>query len=72
MTTAYITDDLDMIMVDAATDAADALFDADRFYADSRYQQAYLAELLAMAQELKQIRETESAKMNAFIDDEVF
>ena len=72
MTTAYITDDLDMIMVDAATDAADALFDADRFYTDSRYQQAYLAELLAMAQELRAIRETESAKMNAFIDDEVF
>ena len=71
MTTAYITD-LDMILADAASDAADALFDADRFYSDSRYQQAYLAELLAMAQELRAIREAESAKMNAFIDDEVF
>ena len=69
-TTAYT--DLDLVLVDAATDAADALFDADRFYSDSRYQQAYLAELLAMAQELKQIRDAESAKMNAFIDDEVF
>ena len=71
MSTAYITD-LDMILADAASDAADALFDADRFYADSRYAQAYLAELLAMAQELKQIRDAESEKMNALVDDDVF
>ena len=69
-TTAYT--DLDLVLVDAATDAADAVFDGDRFYADSRYAQAYLAELLAMAQELRAIRETESAKMNALVDDDVF
>ena len=71
MTTAYITD-LDLIMVDAATDAADAVFNGDRFYSDSRYQQADIAELLAMAQELKQIRETESEQTNALVDDDVF
>ena len=71
MTTAYITD-LDMILADAASDAADALFDGDRFYTDSRYQQAYLDELLAMAQELRAIRETESEQMNALVDDDVF
>ena len=70
MTTAYT--DLDLIMVDAATDAADAVFDGDRFYSDSRYQQAYIAELLAMAQELKQIRDAESEKMTALADDDVF
>ena len=70
MTTAYT--DLDLVLVDAATDAADAVFDGDRFYSDSRYQQAYIAELLAMAQELKQIRDAESEKMNALADDDVF
>ena len=70
MTTAYT--DLDLVLVDAATDAADAVFDGDRFYSDSRYQQAYIAELLAMAQELKQIRETESEQTNALADDDVF
>ena len=71
MTTAYITD-LDLIMVDAATDAADAVFNGDRFYSDSRYAQAYLAELLAMAQELRQIRDAESEQTNALADDDVF